>query len=65
MHKILRLKQDVTLKGGFEFKKGTEFEVLNDVVYMSGLPVSINTQHMLLNWIKENPTIFKEDYRGK
>ena len=65
MHKILRLKQDTTLNGGFEFKKGTEFEVLNDVVYMSGFPVAINTQATLLAWIKANPNIFKEDLRGK
>jgi len=63
MHKVLRLKKDVELKNGLSFKKGAEFEVLNEVVYMGGLPVAINMQYTMLTWINENPDLFVNDTR--
>ena len=63
MYRVLRLKNDTEINGA-HFVKGTEFEVLKDVVYMAGLPVAINAQKMLLDWINDNPTLFVNDKRG-
>lgn len=61
--KIVRLKSDQKLKNGMDFPKGTEFEIVADVVYMQGFPVPPNTQATLYNWITQNPTLFREDQR--
>ena len=63
MHKVLVLKADAVLPGGFKFPKGTEFETLNKVVYMQGMPVAMNAQMVLLNWIEDNPGLFSDDTR--
>ena len=63
MHKVLVLKADAVLPGGFKFPKGTEFETLNKVVYMQGMPIATNTQGVLLDWIEKNPELFTNDTR--
>lgn len=64
MHRVLKLKKDAIIGKGMSFPKGTEIEVLNDVVYMQGLPVATTMQSLLLNWINNNPDLFINDKRN-
>lgn len=66
--KVLRLKNNYTLKLPnqkleFDFKGGQEFHIVSDVVYMSGYPVPIELQHIMMNWIMQNPNLFVDDTR--
>lgn len=58
-NKVITLKKDSTLKNGITLKAGTELEVVMDVVYMNGFPIQQSAQAAMLNWIIENPTLFK------
>jgi hypothetical protein len=66
-NKILILKSDASLYGGkLEFPKGTEFEIVMDIVYMGGYPIPIETQKMVYDWLvanMSNKQMFKEDFR--
>jgi len=64
--KIVKLKSDQKLKMGrdeLDLPKGTELEIVADVVYMQGFPVPPNMQATLYNWIVDNPTLFRVDQR--
>lgn len=65
--KILILKQDADLgKSGLKFPKGTEFEIVADIVYMGGYPVPLNTQKLMYDWLvanMNNKNLFHEDLR--
>ena len=60
---VLRLKKDDSLPNGLEFKAGTEFEIVMDVVYMQGFPVPPNVQSTLYHWLTTNPQLFVDDTR--
>jgi hypothetical protein len=59
-NKVLKLLKDSTLQNGVKFSVGQEIEVVMDVVYIGGYPLPPNMQAITLNWIKENPSIFKD-----
>ena len=65
--KILILKQDVDLgKYDLSFPKGTEFEIVRDIVYMSGFPIPLETQKLIYDWLianMNNKVMFNEDLR--
>lgn len=65
--KILVLKQDAELgKLDLKFPKGTEFEIVADIVYMGGYPIPLNTQKMIYDWLvanMNNKNMFNEDLR--
>jgi hypothetical protein len=64
--KILILLQDAELTHGLKFPKGTEFEIVADVIYMGGYPVSQNLQKIIYDWLvanMKNIKLFKEDMR--
>jgi hypothetical protein len=61
--KILRLKKDVRLPSGIEFKKNQEIEVVASVVYVNGYPIQFEANHDVLVWIEQNPSLFLEDFR--
>jgi hypothetical protein len=63
-NKVFRLNQSTRLQNGIEFPKGQEIEVVMDVVYIGGFPLPPSVQATTLNWIKENPTLFKDDTRN-
>ena len=58
-NKVLKLKNAATLSNGVNFPAGQEIEIVMDVVYMGGYPLPPNMQNMLLNWINNNPNLFK------
>lgn len=61
--KILRLTKDVNVTNDMKLTKGTEFTIVNDVVYMEGLVVPPGTQNLLYNFIVNNQNLFREDHR--
>lgn len=65
--KILILLMDANLgKSGLKFPKGTEFEIVADIVYMAGYPVPLDMQKLIYNWLVANmkdTKMFKEDLR--
>lgn len=67
-NKVLRLKHATELKlAGYntplKFKNGEEFHIVNDVLYMSGYPVSPTIQSQIIEWIKNNKLLFIGDTR--
>lgn len=62
-NKILLLKKEAKLKNGLEFPAGTEFHIVMDVVYMQGFPVPQSVNSTIMNWISDNPNLFKEIFR--
>jgi hypothetical protein len=62
-NKILLLKREATLPNGITLPTATEFHIVMDVVYMKGFPVPAGLQSTFYNWIKENPTLFREIFR--
>ena len=62
-NKILVLKQDSKLQNGLEFKAGTEFHIVMDVVYMEGFPLPMGVQSTIINWLSNNPKLFREIFR--
>ena len=65
--KILVLKQDASIdKTSFKFPSGTEFEIVADIVYMSGFPIPPDMQGCIYDWLvvnMDNKVMFKEDFR--
>ena len=59
---VYRLKKTSSIDSRLEFQKGTEFEIVSGMVYINGLPISI--QEPIINWIKGNPTLFINDTRN-
>ena len=62
-HKTYVLKRDVKITKHVTLKKGQEVEVVNQVVYMGGFPVSFELQKIMLQWIKDNPDSLIDDTR--
>jgi hypothetical protein len=63
MNKTYILKRDAQITKHILLKKGQEIEVVNEVVYMSGFPVTLDVQKTILDWIKNNPTALINDTR--
>lgn len=64
--KILILKKDAEINKDLKFPAGTEFEIVADVVYMSGYPIPPAMQSLFFNWLTTNMSdsqMFKEDFR--
>jgi len=61
--RVLKLKEDASLGNDLNFKKGQEFELVKNMVYMRGVPVQPNMQQFLYNWIMANPKLFVDDTR--
>lgn len=62
--KVLKLLKTTTLQNGITFNVGQEIEIVQDVVYVGGYPLPPNVQATVLNWIKSNPSLFKDDTRN-
>ena len=60
---VYRLKQDVTVSGDLKFKSSQEFEIVQNVVYMGGFPISREVQSLIFNWMDKNQTLFQTDNR--
>jgi hypothetical protein len=63
MNKTYILKRDAQITKYILLKKGQEIEVVNEVVYMGGFPVTLDVQKTILDWIKDNPTALINDTR--
>lgn len=63
MNKTYILKKDVQLTKNVLLKKNQEIEVVNRVVYISGYPVTLSLQKILLEWIQNNPDALINDTR--
>jgi hypothetical protein len=68
-NKVFRLIKpiDLSLTGVPEvmkFKKGEEFHIVMDVLYMNGFPLPTMFQAPLINWIVSNPKLFVDDTRN-
>ena len=61
---VFKLKEDVTLIEGMNFKIGQEFELIAGVVYMGGFPLQLNLQSLIKNWMDNNPHLFTNDTRN-
>jgi len=61
--KVFKLTQDAKPRKDFDFKKGQEFEIVMNVVYMNGFPVPRELQSLFYNWIITNENLFKDDTR--
>jgi hypothetical protein len=66
--KVYRLKhgQELELpnyKNTIKFSNGEEFHVINNVLYMRGVPVAPHLHDSILNWILDNPLLFINDTR--
>lgn len=65
--KILRLLKDSDLgKYDMKFPAGTDFEIVADVVYMSGYPIPLEFQKFVYTWLTSNmddKNMFFEDLR--
>jgi hypothetical protein len=62
--KVLKLLKETKLQNGVKFDAGQEIEIVMDVVYVGGYPLPPNMQGMTLNWINQNPTLFKDITRN-
>lgn len=62
-NKIVVLKQDANATNNLVFKSNDEFHIVMDVVYMNGFPLPKEFQPVIINWIQDNPKLFKEIYR--
>jgi hypothetical protein len=67
--KVLRLKKDIDLKIAqynepMKFKKGQEFHIVANVLYMGGYIIPIGLQKPLISWIEDNPNLFMGDTRN-
>lgn len=62
-NKTYVLKKDVQITKHVNLKRGQEIEVVNDVVYMGGYPVTLDLQSVMLEWIKNNPKLLVNDTR--
>jgi hypothetical protein len=65
--KILILNEDAHInRTEFNFPKGTEFEIVADIVYMGGFPIPLETQKIVYDWLvanMANKQLFTEDLR--
>jgi hypothetical protein len=57
---VLELKNDVELKYNLKFKKGAEFTIVRDVVYMGGFMLPPDMQGYIYGWITQNLNLFKD-----
>ena len=62
-NKIMVLKKDAKLPNGLDFKTGTEFHIVMDVMYMQGFPLPQNLQATMFSWMENNKEIFREIQR--
>lgn len=61
---VYKLIKEATLPNGINFKVGQELEIVMDVVYVQGFPLPQGLQGTMLNWMGNNPTLFKNDTRN-
>ena len=61
---VLKVKKDLELNGGINFKKGTEIEIVQNVIYMQGFPLPREYQTMVMNLIKSNKESFEDVTRS-
>lgn len=59
-NRVYKLLKTTKLPNGVEFAANQEFEIVMDVVYINGNLLVTNMQAMVLNWIKNNPTLFSD-----
>jgi hypothetical protein len=60
-NKVIILKKDaLVVNTKLTFKKGQEFEIVRDVVYMGGFPLPPEFQPVMLKWINDNPLLFND-----
>lgn len=62
-NRVYRLKQDVEVAKGMPLPSGQEIEIVMDVVYVNGHIVPPQFQELFLDFVKNNPNLFKDDTR--
>ncbi len=58
--RVYKLKKDHRVPNGVNFKRGQEFSIVTDVVYMEGYPLAPELQAGALYWITNNLTLFTD-----
>lgn len=53
-NKIFKTKKEYKITKNVTLPVNTEIQVVNDVIYMGGHPVSIELQDILLKWLINN-----------
>jgi len=64
---VYRLKSDQTISmsgNEIKFHSGQELHIVQDVVYVNGYMVPVETQRFLNEWITNNPNLFILDNRN-
>lgn len=62
--RVVILLDDFSFSNGIQFKKGQEFELVTGVVYVNGAMMDPRFQKIILDWINQNPKLFKNDTRN-
>ena len=63
-NKLFILKENKDLGNGLGFQEGQEFHIVSDVVYMQGMPITMDMQKFMYKWITENEKLFRLDSRS-
>jgi len=66
---VFRLKHGATVQvpgipDALTLPNGQEFQIVADVVYMNGFPVSPGMQNPIIDWILKNQILFVPDTRN-
>ena len=61
---VYKLKEDTTPMQGINLKRGQEFEVVQNVIYMDGYPLDSNMQGFFYNWMVAKPKLFENVTRN-
>lgn len=60
-NKVFRLKKEAQITRNVILPKGQELEVVRDVVYMGGYPLSPAHQPIFLDWILNNQELLTNE----
>ena len=52
--KVYVIKKDCSGPMGLDFRKGDEIQIIRNMVYMGGFPVSIQYQEPIKEWVSNN-----------
>jgi hypothetical protein len=61
---VYKLIRNATLPNGMTFNAGTEFEIIEGVLYMGGHPIDFRAQNTIVKWVESNKKLFTNDTRS-
>jgi len=61
---VYKLVNDYTLMEGIDLKRGQEFEVVQNVIYVNGYPLDPNMQGHFYQWMTAQPKMFENVTRN-